>query len=52
LGHVIPGIRGVYDRHAYTEEMRVAFERLAVLIDTIVRQEPNVVAMERMRAPA
>jgi integrase len=52
LGHAIPGIRGVYDRHAYTEEMRVAFERLAALIDTIVREEPNVVAMERMRAPA
>jgi integrase len=52
LGHAIPGIRGVYDRHAYTEEMRVAFERLAALIDTVVREEPNVVAMERMRAPA
>lgn len=52
LGHVIPGVRGVYDRHTYTEEMRVAFERLAALIDTIVREEPNVVAMERKRAPA
>jgi integrase len=52
LGHVIPGVRGVYDRHQYIEEMRVAFERLAALIDTIMREEPNVVAMERMRAPA
>ena len=47
LGHVIGGVRGVYDRHQYLEEMRHAFERLASLIDTIVRQEPNVVPMER-----
>jgi hypothetical protein len=47
LGHVIGGVRGVYDRHQYLEEMRHAFERLASLIDTIVRQEPNVVSMER-----
>jgi integrase len=26
LGHVIPGVRGVYDRHAYLEEKRTAFE--------------------------
>ena len=52
LGHAIGGVRGVYDRHTYIEEMRVAFELLAALIDTIVREEPNVVAMERKRAPA
>jgi len=50
LGHVISGVRGIYDRHQYLEEMRIAFEKLASLIETIVRQEPNVVPMERARA--
>jgi integrase len=35
LGHVIPGVRGVYDRHRYLDEMRNAFERLAALIENI-----------------
>ena len=26
LGHVIPGVRGVYDRHQYVEERRDALE--------------------------
>jgi integrase len=47
LGHVIPGVRGLYDRHRYISEMLNAFERLAALIETIVRQEPNVVSLER-----
>jgi integrase len=29
LGHVIAGVRGVYDRHAYAAEKRQAFEALA-----------------------
>ena len=36
LGHVMPGVRGTYDRHRYIEEMRDAFEALAVQIDRIV----------------
>jgi integrase len=48
LGHVIGGVRGVYDRHRYEAEMRHAFERLAALIETIFRQEPNVIPMERV----
>ena len=48
LGHTIGGVRGVYDRHQYLEEMRHAFEKLASLIETIVRQEPNVIPMERV----
>ena len=47
LGHVIGGVRGVCDRHQYQAEMLHAFEKLASLIETIVRQEPNVVPMER-----
>jgi len=36
LGHAIGGVRGIYDRHKYEEQMRVAFEKLANLIDQIV----------------
>jgi integrase len=35
LGHVIGGVRGVYDRYAFLEEKRCAFEALAGLIDDI-----------------
>jgi integrase len=38
LGHVIGGVRGVYDRHEYLEEKRLAFEKLAALIATITSQ--------------
>jgi integrase len=31
LAHAIGGVRGVYDRHAYLEEKRQAFEALAGL---------------------
>ena len=37
LGHVIGGVRGVYDRHAYRKEKRQAFEALAARIDHILR---------------
>lgn len=37
LGHVIPGVRGVYDRHAYAAEKRDALERLAGLVERILR---------------
>src|SRR5262249_52635501 len=47
LGHAIGGVRGVYDRHQYIEEMRHALERLASLIETIVHPQENVVAMTR-----
>jgi integrase len=36
LGHVIGGVRGVYDRHEYHREKAQAFEALAALIDRIV----------------
>jgi len=36
LGHAIGGVRGVYDRHQYVEEMRRAFEALAALIARLV----------------
>jgi integrase len=37
LGHVIPGVRGVYDRHKYRDEMLHAFEALAAQIDRIIK---------------
>ena len=36
LGHVIGGVRGVYDRHEYHAEKAQAFEALAAIIDRIV----------------
>jgi integrase len=36
LGHAIGGVRGVYDRHKYEEQMRVAFEKLSNMIDQII----------------
>jgi integrase len=45
LGHVMPGVRGVYDRHEYHEEKKRAFEALAAQIARIVDPQDNVVAM-------
>jgi integrase len=36
LGHIIGGVRGVYDRYEYLEEKRDAFEKLAKLIGVIL----------------
>jgi integrase len=36
LGHVIAGVRGVYDRHSFLEEKRAAFEALAAEITRIL----------------
>jgi integrase len=36
LGHVIGGVRGVYDRHTWESEMADAYEKLARLIEEIV----------------
>jgi len=36
LGHVLPGVRGTYDRHEYLPEKRRAFETLAALVERII----------------
>ena len=36
LGHVIGGVEGVYDRHAYLNEKAVALAKLAALVERIV----------------
>jgi integrase len=45
LGHVIGGVRGVYDRHEYLEEKRSAFDALAAQIDRILNPQENVVPL-------
>jgi integrase len=47
LGHAIPGVRGVYDRHEYRDEKAHAFEMLAAGIARILDPQPNVVALRR-----
>ena len=37
LGHAIPGVEGVYNRHAYREEKGQALRQLAALIEAIVQ---------------
>jgi integrase len=37
LGHVIGGVRGIYDRHEYHAEKALAFEALAALVERIVQ---------------
>jgi integrase len=49
LGHTIRGVEGVYDRHSYREEMRLAYERLATLIGQIVNPAANVVSLAEAR---
>ena len=52
LGHAIPGVRGIYDRHRYIDEMRHAFEALAAEIERIVHTpEGNVVKGHFGRSP-
>jgi len=45
LGHVIGGVRGVYDRHEYHREKAQAFEALAALIERIVSGGGDVVQL-------
>jgi integrase len=51
FGHVITGVRGTYDRHAYHAEKKQAFELLAAQIDRIINPQDNVVPM-RSEIPA
>jgi hypothetical protein len=37
LAHVIKGVEGVYDRYQYLPEKRDALDRLAALVDQILR---------------
>jgi integrase len=46
LGHVIGGVRGTYDRHAFELEKAQAFEALATTVASILA--PNVVSLRRV----
>lgn len=47
LGHQIPGVEGVYDRHDYLGEKSAALRKLAALVTRIIQPPSNVVAMKR-----
>jgi integrase len=49
LGHVITGVRGVYDRHDYREEKAHAFEALARQIARIITPADNVIPLPDRR---
>jgi len=49
LGHVIPGVRGIYDRYEYLEEKARAFEALAGQVQRIINPKDNVVPIGSKR---
>jgi len=50
LGHVIGGVKGVYDRHDYQPEMKHAYDELAALIERIANPpEGNVTTMRKKK---
>jgi integrase len=49
LGHVQPGVRGVYDRFHYRDEKAAALARLATLVDGIVNPRENVTPMTKRK---
>jgi integrase len=53
LGHVIAGVEGTYDRHSYADEKRDALEKLATMIERILKSLPsNVKTLKEHRARA
>jgi integrase len=52
LGHVLPGVRGTYDRHEYFAEKRSAFASLSTLVERIVSPPlGNVVSLRKAPGP-
>ena len=50
LGHVIGGVRGVYDRHHYLPEMKRAYDALAALIERIANPpKDNVTPLRKKK---
>ena len=51
LGHAIPGVHGIYNRHAYFDEKADALARLATLVETIWNppEKTNVVELAARR---
>jgi integrase len=49
LGHVIPGVRNVYDRHEYRTEKLEALEKLGALVERILQPGERVVSFPKKR---
>lgn len=49
LGHVLLGVRGVYDRHAYFDEKKRAFDALSTLLQSIFHPAENVISFAEVR---
>jgi integrase len=47
LGHVIGGVRGIYDRHAFKQEKARVFDALAAQIERILNPQGNAVLLRR-----
>ena len=47
MGHVIPGVEGVYDRHEYKDEKARALQALAGIIGGIINPQPNVIRLAK-----
>ena len=47
LGHIQPGVQGIYDRHSYFDEKAAALAKLAALVDGIVNPRDTVVPMRK-----
>src|SRR6516164_9489117 len=50
LGHVIGGVRGVYDRHEYHREKAQAYDALAAQIDRIINPVDNVAELSAKKS--
>lgn len=52
MGHAIPGVEGVYDKHPYAKEKAVALEALSALIKTILNPPSgdNVVTLKKKKS--
>jgi len=49
LGHVIPGVRGVYDRHEYRDEKLTALEKLDALVQRILKPSARVLHFPKVQ---
>jgi integrase len=49
LGHVIPGVRAVYDRYEYRKEKLAALEKLDTLVQRILKPSARVVDFAKAR---
>ena len=41
LGHVVPGVEGICDRHPYRDEKRIVLAKLAAVIEQIISGKPS-----------